>query len=243
MKRRRASRHDLAAPREHDLRACAPRFSSSRFDCSSRGAHARAMRRYSVARPIVARASGDLITPAFPQLNRRRQNQVHEPVFFVAATKWPAWTFSGFNQGDLDEYQACRYWTRRAWKRSVDVRRGIRDAQRASASRSHRGRNVQCRQGAPGLRSLGPLLLATGRIRLLRTAPSRMASSSAIPPSPASLRAPPSSRRTSWWPSRRTPSLIISEGASAPSPFRARALPIPPSRHRSCRCCRRTQTA
>jgi hypothetical protein len=48
------------------------------------------MRRYSVARPIVARTSGDLTTPAFPQLNRRRQNQVHKPVFFVAATKWPA---------------------------------------------------------------------------------------------------------------------------------------------------------
>ncbi len=134
-------------------------------------------------------------------------------------------TFSGFNQGDLNEYQACRYWTGRARKRSVDVRCGIGDAERASAGQPHRRRNVQCRQGAPGLRSVGPLLLATG-LRL-RTAPSRMASSSALLPPPSSRA--PSSRRTSWWrpsrrrTSRRTPALIISEGASAPSPFR----PVP----------------
>ena len=141
---------------------------------------------------------------------------------FCRSNEVAAWTFSGFNQGDLNEYQACRYWTGRARKRSVDVRCGIGDAERASAGQPHRRRNVQCRQGAPGLRSLGPLLLATG-LRL-RTAPSRMASSSALLPPPPSSRAP-SSRRASWWrpsrrrTSRRTPPLIISEGALAPSPF------------------------
>jgi len=49
----------------------------------------RTTHRHSVARPIVARARRDLTTPAFPALNRPRQNQVYGLVFFVAATKWP----------------------------------------------------------------------------------------------------------------------------------------------------------
>ncbi len=67
----------------------------------------------------------------------------------------------------------------------------------------------------------GRCYLAAGRLRLLRTAPSRMAPSSARPPAPPSSRTwpswrPPRWRASRWWTSRRTSPLTVSERGFGP---------------------------